>query len=107
MKPVRNPGVLTALAADEWTTRCDLEAAYWLKRGLHPDQLNPASGVPLHLERRDPDLEPCLAESELRLSDAELVREHRRERWQKVGVALGLAVIAAVVAVLVGSGVLA
>lgn len=103
MKPVQRPTVFTALAADEWATRCDLEAAYWLRNGVHPDRLNPASGVPVALERRDPGLEPCVAEAELRLDDAEMLREHRRERWQQIGVALAIAVGLAVVAWVIGA----
>lgn len=83
---------------DEWTTLADREAARWLRAGFQPDQLHPASGVPLEgaLERPDADVDPSVAETVLRSSDEVLDRGRRRCLivWAVVGAVAVTAVAA-------------
>jgi hypothetical protein len=81
---------------DEWTTAADLEAARWLRAGYQPDQLHPATGVPLEgaLEHADPDSDPSVAEAVLRTSDE--VLEQTRRRCLIVRAVVAVALVAAV-----------
>lgn len=86
--------------ADEWTSVCDQEAARWLRAGYHPDQLDPATGVPLEgaVEQADADADPSVAESLLRSSD-EVLERARRRSLIRCGVTVAAAVVVGLVAI--------